>query len=80
MVMTIVGNDRDTLHISYYETTLKIQGIIDLTLADPADREKIQDDDTVDIEGLHHCVPGDMVTLVLHHSDNVTEEIKAQCA
>ena len=80
MVMTIVGNDRDKLHIAYYETTLKKQGIIELTLADPADHEKIHDDDTVDIKGLHHCVPGDTVTLVLHHSDNATEEIEARCA
>lgn len=80
MVMAIVGNDRDKLHVSYYETTLKKQGTIELTLSDPADQTKIHQDDTVDIEGLYNCVPGDTVTLVLHHSNNATEIIEAQCA
>lgn len=80
MVMTIMGNDRDKLHIVYYETTQKRQGVIELILSDPADQVKIHDDDTVDIKDLDRCAPGETVTLVLHHSDHATEEIQAQCA
>ena len=80
MVMTSMGNDRDKLHIAYYETTRTKQGVIELILSDPADQVKIHDDDTVDIPDLEHCAPGDTVTLVLHHSDHATEEIQAKCA
>ena len=80
MVFTMVGAERDTLHVAYYETKLRKQGIIGLTLSNAADLAKIHDDDTLDIVGLHDCCPGDSVMLIVHHPDQTTDEIQACCA
>ncbi|HXH18486.1 MAG TPA: aconitase family protein, partial [Chitinophagales bacterium] len=60
-----------------HETNLKKQGMLALTFANPADYDKIQEDDTIDILGLTNFKPGVPLTIVLHHKDGSTEEIKA---
>ena len=56
-----------------HETNLKKQGMLALTFANPADYEKIQEDDTIDIKGLETFAPGVQLTIVLHHADGTTE-------
>jgi aconitate hydratase len=60
-----------------HETNLKKQGILALTFDDPADYDKIREDDTIDIEGLDRFAPGSQFDVVLHHSDGTSETIKA---
>jgi aconitate hydratase len=52
-----------------HETNLKKQGILALTFANPADYDKIREDDTIDLLGLTSFSPGVPLTLVAHHSD-----------
>jgi aconitate hydratase len=59
-----------------HETNLKKQGMLGLTFANPADYDKIQEDDTIDITGLENFTPGVPLTLVLNHKDGKKEEIK----
>lgn len=56
-----------------HETNLKKQGMLGITFADPADYNKIQEDDTFDITGLTSFAPGKQLTVVLHHKDGSTE-------
>jgi aconitate hydratase len=58
-----------------HETNLKKQGMLALTFANPADYDKIREDDMIDILGLTTFAPGKPLTLVLNHSDGSTEEI-----
>ncbi|MBV4356881.1 aconitate hydratase [Pinibacter aurantiacus] len=60
-----------------HETNLKKQGMLGLTFADKADYDKIQEDDTIDINGLTHFAPGKPLELVLHHKDGSSEIIMA---
>ncbi|QHV94188.1 aconitate hydratase [Spirosoma endbachense] len=57
-----------------HETNLKKQGMLALTFANPADYDKIQEDDTIDIEGLTEFAPGRPLEIVLHHADGTTDE------
>jgi aconitate hydratase len=59
-----------------HETNLKKQGMLALTFANPADYDKIQEDDSIDINGLTAFAPGVPLTLVLNHSDGSKDEIK----
>jgi aconitate hydratase len=52
-----------------HETNLKKQGMLGITFADPADYEKIQEDDTIDIMGLTSFAPGKQLMVMLHHKD-----------
>lgn len=58
-----------------HETNLKKQGMLALTFADKNDYEKIQEDDTIDIEGLTSFAPGQPLTVVLHHADGSSDKI-----
>ncbi|KAJ7678159.1 aconitate hydratase [Mycena polygramma] len=58
-----------------HETNLKKQGMLALTFVDPADYEKIQPSDRVDIEGLESFAPGKNLTLVAKHQDGSKDEI-----
>ncbi|WP_338875761.1 aconitate hydratase [Spirosoma sp. SC4-14] len=60
-----------------HETNLKKQGMLALTFANPADYDKIQEDDTIDIEGLTEFAPGRPLEIVLHHADGTTDEFLA---
>jgi aconitate hydratase len=59
-----------------HETNLKKQGMLALTFVNPDDYLKIQEDDTLDIIGLTSFTPGKHLTLILHHKNGTTEEIK----
>ncbi|MBN8703661.1 MAG: aconitate hydratase [Bacteroidetes bacterium] len=59
-----------------HETNLKKQGMLALTFANKEDYNKIQEDDTFDINGLVSFTPGVPLTLVLNHKDGSKEEIK----
>ncbi|WP_419699777.1 aconitate hydratase [Mucilaginibacter sp. NFX135] len=52
-----------------HETNLKKQGMLGITFADSNDYDKIQEDDTIDIDGLTTFAPGKQLTVVLHHKD-----------
>ncbi len=60
-----------------HETNLKKQGMLGLTFADPSDYDKIQEDDTIDIVGLTEFAPGKPLTLVFHHADGSSDDVKA---
>lgn len=52
-----------------HETNLKKQGMLAITFANTADYDKVQEDDTIDINGLTSFAPGMPLTVVLHHKD-----------
>jgi len=60
-----------------HETNLKKQGMLALTFADKVDYDKIQEDDTIDIEGLLAFAPGKTLQVVLNHKDGSSETIQA---
>src|SRR5690606_31878017 len=47
-----------------HETNLKKQGMLALTFANPADYEKIRQDDKIDIKGFSGMKPGKNLTIV----------------
>ncbi|MGE5679428.1 MAG: aconitate hydratase [Bacillota bacterium] len=57
-----------------HETNLKKQGMLPLTFADPADYEKIREDDRLSIIGLTEFAPDRPLKLLIRHSDGSTEE------
>ncbi|QKZ13390.1 aconitate hydratase [Spirosoma sp. KUDC1026] len=57
-----------------HETNLKKQGMLALTFADPADYDKVQEDDTIAIKGLQEFAPGKPLTVELTHADGTTDE------
>jgi aconitate hydratase len=59
-----------------HETNLKKQGMLALTFVNPADYDKIQEDDSIDIIGLTSFAPSVPLTVVLNHKDGSKEEIK----
>jgi aconitate hydratase len=61
-----------------HETNLKKQGVLALTFADPADYDKIQEEDTFDILNLDDFKEGKSLTVRIKHSDGSTEDIKAE--
>jgi aconitate hydratase len=57
-----------------HETNLKKQGMLPLTFDDPADYDKIQEDDKVSIIGLTGLAPGKQLKLIIKHADGSTDE------
>lgn len=58
-----------------HETNLKKQGMLALTFANPADYDKIQENDTIDIVGLTSFAANKPLSVVLNHADGSKEEI-----
>jgi aconitate hydratase len=58
-----------------HESNLKKQGLLPLTFKNPADYDKVQEDDRISLVGLKDLAPGKDVTCVLHHPDGKTDEI-----
>ncbi|MEO0065923.1 MAG: hypothetical protein RI983_1249 [Bacteroidota bacterium] len=58
-----------------HETNLKKQGMLALTFNDKADYDKIQEDDTISIEGLTEFAPGKSLTVVLQHKDGSVDSV-----
>jgi len=59
-----------------HETNLKKQGLLALTFSDPADYDKVREDDRVSLLDLGDLAPGRPVRCVLHHSDGAEEELR----
>jgi len=58
-----------------HETNLKKQGVLPLTFCDPADYDKVSEDDRIDFVGLADLAPDSPVKMVLHHTGGGTDEI-----
>ncbi|MCE2464955.1 MAG: aconitate hydratase [Dehalococcoidia bacterium] len=58
-----------------HETNLKKQGLLALTFQDPADYDRIQENDRVSLVGLNSLAPGRPVTCRIRHDDGTEEEI-----
>ena len=58
-----------------HETNLKKQGMLGLTFANKEDYDKVQEDDTIDINGLTSFAPGVPLTVVLNHKDGSSDII-----
>jgi hypothetical protein len=58
-----------------HETNLKKQGMLPLTFADPADYEKIRENDRVSLAGLADLAPGRPVTMLVKHADGTADEV-----
>ena len=59
-----------------HETNLKKQGMLGLTFVNPADYDKIQEDDTIEINGLTEFAPKKNLTVVLNHADGSSESFE----
>ena len=59
-----------------HETNLKKQGVLALTFANPADYDKILEDDSLSILGLADFSPGSPITVALTHADGSEELIR----
>ncbi|MFH1194366.1 MAG: aconitate hydratase [bacterium] len=57
-----------------HETNLKKQGMLPLTFANPADYDKIKEDDKLSITGLDKFTPGEPLKLTIKHSNGTMEE------
>ncbi|MFT4875330.1 MAG: aconitate hydratase [Bacteroidia bacterium] len=64
-VMAVVVKSFARIH----ETNLKKQGMLGLTFANPADYDKVQEHDTIDILGLDNFTPGNPLQIKLNHAD-----------
>lgn len=58
-----------------HETNLKKQGVLPLTFVNPADYDKVGEDDRIDITGLGELAPGSQVQVLLHHPDGSKDTI-----
>jgi len=58
-----------------HETNLKKQGVLPLTLKNPADYDKVRENDRVSVTGLAELAPGREVAVVLKHADGTEDKI-----
>jgi aconitate hydratase len=58
-----------------HESNLKKQGLLALTFHDPADYDRIREDDRVSLVGLAHMAPGKPVECRVSHPDGTTETL-----
>lgn len=58
-----------------HETNLKKQGMLPLTFDNPADYDKIREDDLIDLD-VKNITPGNQITMTVKHSDGTSDEIK----
>ena len=59
-----------------HETNLKKQGMLALTFANPADYDKVLENDSIDILGLESFAPGKSLQVVLNHADGSSDTIE----
>ncbi len=59
-----------------HETNLKKQGVLPLTFADPADYDKVQGDDMVNVVNIAAIADGGSPTIVLTHADGSTDRLE----
>ena len=55
-----------------HETNLKKQGMVPLTFADPADYDRIDEDDRIAVRGLADLAPDEQVTVEVTKPDGST--------
>ena len=58
-----------------HESNLKKQGLLALTFRDPADYERIREDDCISLVGLSNLAPGKPVECRLSHADGTNETL-----
>ena len=58
-----------------HESNLKKQGLLALTFADPADYERVREDDRLSLVGLADLAPGKPAECRLQHADGTTESL-----
>lgn len=56
-----------------HETNLKKQGMFALTFSNPADYDKVRQDDAIDIIGYESMTPGKPLQITLNHKDGSSE-------
>ncbi|MCS7076603.1 MAG: aconitate hydratase [Bacteroidia bacterium] len=61
-----------------HETNLKKQGMLALTFANPADYDKIQEDDVLSVLNLDEFAPGVNLKIEIKHADGTKEVIEAK--
>jgi aconitate hydratase len=59
-----------------HETNLKKQGMLALTFDNPADYDKVQENDLIDIIGLNEFAPGKSLQIVLNHANGSTDKFE----
>ena len=59
-----------------HESNLKKQGLLALTFPDPADYDKILEDDRISLVGLNEIVPGKPVHCIIKHADGTSETLE----
>ncbi len=59
-----------------HQTNLKKQGMLALTFANPADYDKVRQDDKVSIQGFGSFAPGKPLTIVLDHADGTQDKFQ----
>ncbi|PID59368.1 MAG: aconitate hydratase [Ignavibacteriae bacterium] len=57
-----------------HETNLKKQGMLPLTFDNPADYDKVKEDDKISLLGLTELKPGSQIKMAIKHSDGTTDE------
>jgi aconitate hydratase len=58
-----------------HESNLKKQGLLALTFSDPADYDKIREDDRISLTGLRDLAPGQPVTCIVRHADGTSDTL-----
>ena len=58
-----------------HESNLKKQGLLAFTFPDPADYDKIREDDRISLVGLSEITPGKPVKCIINHADGTTETL-----
>ena len=59
-----------------HETNLKKQGMLALTFVNPADYDKVRQDDIVNIVDFNQMAPGKNLTIELQHADGTSERFE----
>ena len=59
-----------------HESNLKKQGLLALTFPDPADYDRIREDDRISLVGLQDLAPGKPVECIVNHSDGSSETLQ----
>ena len=73
-IMVVITRSFARIH----ETNLKKQGMLALIFSDPADYNRILEDDIIDIKGLKEFTTGVPLTIRLNHIDGKVDEIIAR--
>ncbi len=58
-----------------HESNLKKQGLLPLTFDDPADYDRIREDDRISLTGLQSLAPGQQVACTVRHADGTTDTL-----